>query len=273
MQIQREILSRGSPIQLGLPARFTVEKISLPSRAGNLRIAHLSDTHLRPGWPSALDRLIQIVKSSEPNLICFTGDWIDDKFDPRPSSAACRRFAESLCAIAPTVTCLGNHDGDLFAPILIDAGVITLINERVVHIINNQEIELIAGAGVGRIDHDSKFFEEIPPRDHRLRIGLSHYPDSIPFWKNIAPDVLLTGHTHGGQICMPGERPIITHDSLHKSKSRGFFQHDGIWMNVTRGIGWTSFPLRLFAPSEITIVDFTTDFTSPASAEPSPGSR
>ncbi|HQY89052.1 MAG TPA: metallophosphoesterase, partial [Tepidisphaeraceae bacterium] len=127
MQVETEILERGAWLQLGLPTRFDIKRFRFPSRAGNLRIVHLSDTHLRPGWPSGLDRLIRIIRDAQPNLICFTGDWIDDKLDPRPASAASRRLAESLCAIAPTITCLGNHDGDFLAPLLIDAGVITLL--------------------------------------------------------------------------------------------------------------------------------------------------
>jgi predicted MPP superfamily phosphohydrolase len=83
------------------------------------------------------------------------------------------------------------------------------------------------------------------------RIALAHYPDHLRLMRPLRPDVLLAGHTHGGQICLPGGIPIIRHDTLPRRQARGVHFIDGTWLVNHRGFGYTSLALRVFCPSEV----------------------
>jgi predicted MPP superfamily phosphohydrolase len=85
---------------------------------------------------------------------------------------------------------------------------------------------------------------------------LCHYPDLIrPAAAKIAPDLYLAGHTHGGQICLPGERAILSHDSLPKSMCKGAHDYDGTCLIVSRGFGFSTLPLRVFCPAEVVEIE------------------
>jgi len=88
------------------------------------------------------------------------------------------------------------------------------------------------------------------------RIVLCHYPDLIrPAAATIAPDLYLAGHTHGGQICLPGERAILSHDSLAKSMCKGAHGYEGTCLIVSRGFGFSTLPLRVFCPAEVVEIE------------------
>ena len=64
-------------------------------------------------------------------------------------------------------------------------------------------------------------------------------------------DFFLAGHTHGGQICLPGGRPIITHDGMPRGQCKGVFRMDGTWYVVSRGFGFAGIPVRVNCPPEV----------------------
>jgi hypothetical protein len=66
-------------------------------------------------------------------------------------------------------------------------------------------------------------------------------------------DLYLCGHSHGGQICLPGERPIITHCRCPRSYKAGPWQHETMRGYTSRGVGTSLFPIRLFCKPEIII--------------------
>lgn len=121
-------------IQLGSCAKFQWNTWQLPiphlppAMAG-LRIVHLTDTHLRPGWDVGYDRLIGVLADNPPDLILFTGDFVEDKYCPRTALPTLRRLFSSLKSRLGTFAILGNHDGDLL-PLHIEDLPLTLINDR-----------------------------------------------------------------------------------------------------------------------------------------------
>ena len=85
-----------------------------------------------------------------------------------------------------------------------------------------------------------------------VRIALSHYPDTILCTEFLKPDLYLCGHTHGGQICLPGRIPILRHDKLPRRLCSGVHRFHDTWMITSRGFGFSSMvPLRVFCPAEV----------------------
>jgi predicted MPP superfamily phosphohydrolase len=99
---------------------------------------------------------------------------------------------------------------------------------------------------------DVDFVNSIPARrSGALRIVLSHFPDQLLRTRSLAPDLFLAGHTHGGQICLPGGWPILRHDSLPRRLCKGIHQVEKTWLVVGRGLGTTNLHIRLFCPPEV----------------------
>jgi predicted MPP superfamily phosphohydrolase len=152
---------------------------------------------------------------------------------------------------------IGNHDGDLLAPHIERFGAHQLHGKFVRvedHARRDAPIELIGVPSVARLDIEDGFLLRIPPRtDMALRIVLSHFPDVIDHLLSprIAPDLILSGHTHGGQICLPGGIPIIKHTALPRRLVTGVHRFDKTWLVIGRGLGFATWQIRMFCPAEV----------------------
>lgn len=232
--------------------RVTVAAPYLPPSLEGFRILHLSDLHITRFWHKSYDFLLEQIVSSRVDLICFTGDLIDNRWDPPPAIGNLRRFLGRLESRLGTFVILGNHDGDLLAPYVSAAPVTLLHPGRAVIGGPDGGIEILGLPCVARADLTGRVRRLFPPRDPGLfRIVLSHYPDHVLRLGDLQPDLTLAGHTHGGQVCLPGGHPIITHDRLPKPQSRGVHRSGDTLLVVSRGIGFATYPVRLFASPEV----------------------
>jgi predicted MPP superfamily phosphohydrolase len=95
------------------------------------------------------------------------------------------------------------------------------------------------------------------PRD-ACRILLAHEPDICESNAPARCSLTICGHTHGGQICLPGGRPLYVpgHSKWSRQYHAGLFRHAGHWLFVSRGVGTVGFPMRLWCPPEIAVFDF-----------------
>lgn len=224
----------------------------LPAALEGLRLWHLTDLHLRRRWPPALDQIIARAQRQPPDLILFTGDFVDDKRDHRRALPLVERLLSGLTGTSRIFAVLGNHDGDLLGPRLTGWGVQLLTHRRVELAVRGSAVELIGLPGVDRIDLDENFIRRAPAKQSGVpRIVLSHYPDLIRVAGPMQADLFLAGHTHGGQICLPNERAILTHDSLPKSMCKGAHDIAGTCLVVSRGFGFTTIPMRAFCAAEV----------------------
>jgi predicted MPP superfamily phosphohydrolase len=129
----------------------------------------------------------------------------------------------------------------------------TLLHPGVARIdVNGAVLEIVGLPCVSRLDVTPQLLRRLPPRDPGVpRVALSHYPDSIRHIGDLRADVILTGHTHGGQCCLPGGFPILTHDSLPRRMAKGVFRVGDSWLVVSRGFGFATWPIRAFCPGEV----------------------
>jgi predicted MPP superfamily phosphohydrolase len=114
-------------------------------------------------------------------------------------------------------------------------------------------VEIIGVAGVDRLDLDMPFLRGLGPKaENSVRISLSHFPDILRKTQFLQSDLFLCGHTHGGQICLPGGIPLLRHDSLPRRFCTGIHHVMGAWLIANRGLGYSSrLQLRLFCPAEV----------------------
>jgi predicted MPP superfamily phosphohydrolase len=127
-----------------------------------------------------------------------------------------------------------------------------LDDRRVLLTYQDASIELIGFRGTSRADFNYEFLQSLPQKSPAtVRIVLSHHPDSIRHLQSINADLILSGHTHGGQVCLPNGRAILSHDTLPKSQASGIHRFGDSWLIVSRGLGFSSIPIRLFCPPEI----------------------
>ena len=82
-------------------------------------------------------------------------------------------------------------------------------------------------------------------------ICICHYPELAEPLAAGGVDLILTGHTHGGQVCLPGRRPIITHSRIGRKFATGLGAIGKARIYTTRGVGYSLLPLRIFCPPEV----------------------
>jgi len=183
--------------------------------AGSIRVLHLSDLHASFFVPlSMVEAAIRLGLSQTPDIICLTGDFISNRTDP-PAAADYARVLRRLSAAAPTFAVVGNHDGGSWAAaqhgdadhrlvdrILEESGIALLHNRPHPVEIRGRSITL---AGVG----DYWSGEADPHRALRAVdasgpvLLLAHNPDTKEICRRYTWDLMLSGHTHGGQVVLP----------------------------------------------------------------------
>jgi predicted MPP superfamily phosphohydrolase len=252
---------RGPWLQVGSIHRFEWNRLALPiarlpDALDGLRILHVSDLHFRPVWFDGYDQVLGQIAHNPPHLILITGDFVEARADHRPARPFLERFLTQLKSRLGIFGILGNHDGDLLGPRLGQMGV-TLINGRTARLESaDAAIELIGVPGVSRRDLTRDFLDRIgPKRDTVPRIVLSHYPDAIRRLAPLRADVVLSGHTHGGQICLPNGFAPLTHDSLPRRMSKGVHRMGDTWLVVSRGAGFATWRVRAFCPAEVVEIE------------------
>lgn len=232
--------------------RYELPIAALPLQLEGLRIAHITDLHVRNSWRRGFDELLARVRSEAPDLVLLTGDYVDHKRRHDPAVPHVRRLLEGLSAGLGCFGTLGNHDRHQLAPKLQGTGLTLLDGVRHLLEIDGVQLELIGLPGVDRKELTPQVLDQFPPRRAGVpRIVMCHYPDGLRQAAVLRPDVYLSGHTHGGQICLPGGWPLVRHSPLPRRLCKGVHRAANTWLVVGRGMGFTNIQLRLFCPTEV----------------------
>jgi predicted MPP superfamily phosphohydrolase len=245
---------RGPFLQVRVPHgfewnRYELEIDGLKPELDGFRILHLSDLHFNPRWSRVYEQVLQRVEAARADLVLVTGDFVDSKTKGPAAVPYVMRFLEGLKARLGVYGIAGNHDGDLLVPYLPKSGIRMVDGRRT---IVGGGVELIGTTEVAREDFDWGMMREMGSKPAGgVRVVLSHFPDTLKRLAEFRPDIVLAGHTHGGQICLPGGVPIIWHDSLPKRMCKGVHRVGRTWLCVSRGLGFTGLPFRVWCPAEV----------------------
>jgi uncharacterized protein len=214
-----------------------------------LRILHLSDLHASEFIPMRyLAEAFGKGLAAKPDLICLTGDYItsDRDFD----AAAYVKTLKILTSAAPTYAALGNHDGGDWAArsgwFPTPDPVVKILEQAGVHVLRNrhERVATVAGAvhlvGLGDWWSNDCFGEAAfagVPRGEEPVVCLNHNPDGKQECLRAPWELMLCGHTHGGQVMIPLYGPPRV-PILDKRYAAGLNPFDGgRWIHATRGVG------------------------------------
>lgn len=218
-----------------------------PSLDG-VRIGQLSDIHVRTGVvPRRLHLAVEMMNDLAPDFVVLTGDYVCLSPRPLPAlTAALKRLR------VPAYATLGNHDhwsdAKKVRRALADAGVDVLTNEHRIVSVRGGTLHLVGVDDSVTRHHDPEAAFRGVPED-ATRVVLSHDPKSADFLHPYAPALILSGHTHGGQVYFRKLTPFIS-QRIGIKYLAGFFDIHGAKLYVTRGLG-ASLPVRFRAPMEI----------------------
>jgi uncharacterized protein len=199
-----------------------------------------------------MTRIVGLLPSLEYDLCVLIGDYRAKTFGPLSLSLAeMARLREALKG--PVYGVLGNHDSIRMVPGLEGMGIRMLLNECVVIERCEQRIHLggIDDAHFFRVDNIEKAADAIPHEE--FSILLSHTPEIYRQAAHSGFDLLLSGHTHGGQICLPGGIPITLDSALPRSFGAGAWTYGDMAGYTSVGAGSSVVPVRFNCPPEITL--------------------
>lgn len=223
----------------------------LPEAFEGFTLLQLSDLHLDMdgGYPDALiERLGQV----RYDACVMTGDFRAKTYgDFDAAIAALAKVRPHLRG--PVYTILGNHDSIRMVPGIEALGITALLNEAVVLEREGARIHL---AGIDdphyyQVDNFDKAAANIPPEE--VAILLSHSPETYRLAAHASFDLMLSGHTHGGQICLPGGIPLITNADCPRRFCRGAWRYHAMQGYTSAGSGASVVGVRFNCPPEITL--------------------
>ena len=224
---------------------------TVPPLFDGFTILHISDMHVDMN-PGAMRHLSVLLAELRYDICVLTGDFRAQTFGPIEATL------EGLAAVrsrltGPVYGVLGNHDSIRMVPGMEEMGIRMLLNEAEIITRGDQRIHLagIDDAHYFRVDNIEKAATPIPHDE--FSILLSHTPEIYRQAANADFDVLLSGHTHGGQICLPGSIPITLDSNLPRRMGAGAWAYNKMAGYTSVGAGSCIVAVRLNCPPEITL--------------------
>lgn len=246
-------------------SNYTHHSRKIPPAFHGYKILHISDLHNKM-FGKNQDYLIKKIKASSPDIIVITGDLIDRRrFDL--DTAMC--FINKAVDIAPTYYVSGNHEAwsgkyDKIKQSLKDAGVLILDDTSLELLKGENSIQLLGlsdpdfltsnyldGTNTKKLELQLKQWSN----DINYKILLSHRPELFSLYIENNIDLIFSGHAHGGQIRLPFLGGLIAPDQGFFPKyTSGPYKNGNTTMFVSRGLGNSIFPFRVFNRPEIVVV-------------------
>lgn len=226
----------------------------LPKRLDGLRIVHLSDFHYGPMVnPDHLRRAVQAANELSPDLIALTGDYISQD---RAYAAPCAEVIGKLRARHGIYAVLGNHDHWTDAALIADLfraeDVRVLINEGS-RIDLHGETFWLAGVDDTMVGLEDLSLAMAGSCEEEFKLLLAHNPIILRRAARAGVDLVLSGHTHGGQVAWRSE--TSRSGRPRRRLLRGLGRRGNTQIYVTRGLGTVVLPIRYGCPPEISVLE------------------
>ena len=222
------------------------------------RIAHISDTHF--GFAGLLNpetvysKVLSMVREIRPDAIAYTGDLISRE----ESAEEALKFVEKLSRTSPVFIVWGNWDHlklkrklNAFKDELESAGEVAVLNNESLELENRVYLAGVDDPFTGRDRLDSAL-----PAGYGFKILLAHSPQIIGSAAGRV-EVILSGHTHGGQVVLPFVGPAyVPLPERYRKYASGLYEIRETLLYVNRGIGMSFLPVRFMCPPEVAEIEF-----------------
>ncbi len=249
---------------------FELHFKKLPGKFENYRVVQITDLHNKEFGSHQRD-LVAMVKSARPDLIVVTGDLIDRKrYGKGPSLS----LLSKINKVAPVYFVTGNHEWwsgrfDELSRDIKKAGVTILQNRHVAITRGGQRLYLVGIDDIAKkydIDYDDPLSEDrlvdselteamAGVSSNDFKILLAHRPERFPVYALHGADLVFSGHAHGGQVRPPFSGALFAPDQgLFPKYSDGVYRQASSTMVLSRGLGVSTVPFRLFCPPEVILV-------------------
>lgn len=234
----------------------------LPMEFHGFRIAQLTDIHFGPNiGHSHVEKCLRVAHEFKPDVLALTGDFVGHPFRKGygPEGA---RFAEP-CSDAlvglkdvPQLAILGNHDHWNDAEIVHGA-----LAERGITVLRNSSTVMERGGKrlwIGGVDDAFAGKADLPATLAKVPSGeatilLAHEPDYADYATRFPVDLQLSGHSHGGQVRLPGIGPLIL-PAMARKYHTGHYRIGALQLYTSRGVGVINPPVRFNCPPEVTLI-------------------
>jgi uncharacterized protein len=226
----------------------------LPDKLDGLRIVQLSDLHYGPLVnPDHLERAVKTANDLRPDLIALTGDYISQD---RVYAAPCAEIVGKLRARYGVYSVLGNHDHWTDAPLIADLfraeGIRVLINEG-----SRMDLQgatfWLAGVDDTMVGLEDLSLALAGSGEYEFKLLLAHNPTILRRAARADVDLVLSGHTHGGQVTWRSEKSRSGRP--RRRMLRGLGRRGNTQIYVTRGLGTVVLPIRYGCPPEISVLE------------------
>ena len=248
--------------------KYTITSEKIPDNFNGYKIAVISDLHnAKIGKEN--EKLINMLESTKPDIIAITGDMIDSRHTNIEVSL---NFAKEAVQIAPCYYVAGNHESRIedyndFEKKLSEIGV-NILNDKQIKIEKEgQNISLLGvkdatfqkGHNIYSYDvFTDKKLKNFEFKSDEYTVLLAHRPEIFDVYSSYDIDLVLSGHTHGGQIRVPFIGSIAVPDQgFFPNYDVGLYTENNTKMIISKGIGNSMVPLRINNPPEIVLVTLT----------------
>jgi predicted MPP superfamily phosphohydrolase len=213
-----------------------------------LRLGLVTDLHHSEFTSQAdIARAVDLIMSQRPDVIVLGGDYVS--FSERRYMEPCAEALAPLAAPGGVFAIMGNHDDDRSMPAALERrGFVVLRDQRTTRVINGAPLDF---AGIRFWTRSIAELARVVGRPGHTSLLLAHDPRRFPQATELAVPVVLSGHTHGGQIVLPivgafagRQFPVLA----------GMALREGTTLFVSRGVGTVYLPVRVNCPPEVSVL-------------------
>ncbi|AQQ54448.1 metallophosphoesterase [Planococcus lenghuensis] len=242
-------------------SEYIISSPDIPAAFSGARIVQISDLH-NATFGSDQAALLEKVAAAEPDVIFVTGDLVDnDRYDPDVAI----EVINGLSTLAEVYFVTGNHEisrgrvNEILSA-LEETGITILENEMVEWMRKGERIYIagvhdpLLGYAAGNFEYSTQSLEAIP-FTAEFTLLLAHRPELVDEYMETEADVVFSGHAHGGQIRLPGLGGLYAPgQGFFPELTEGVTRFNDLQLVISRGLGNSSFPLRIFNRPEIVVV-------------------
>ena len=229
----------------------------LPRALDGFRIVQLSDIHHSNFTSSEMiERAVQTATSLQPDIIALTGDYISKE---RTFAAPCAELMGRLRARHGVFAVLGNHDHWTDAALITDLfraeGITVLVNQGM-RFERNGSAFWLAGVDDAMVGLEDLSLALAGSRETEMKLVLAHNPIILRRAVRAGVDLVLSGHTHGGQVNLRSERNPS--GKIRRRMLKGLVRQGETQIYVSRGLGTVVVPVRFGSPPEVSLLELRT---------------